>query len=74
MNVIRFFQWIRLDDLLFVSLDLIAAILIYRILERLRERAGERDEKDVPPSDFQAFPIAVLYWDVMAFPCTDSAW
>jgi len=49
VGVVRFFQWIRLDDLLFIGLDLLAALLIFRISESLIARAQKRKEADVDP-------------------------
>lgn len=49
VNAVRFFQWGRLDDVLFVALDLLAALLLWRVVESLRDRARRRQEKDVDP-------------------------
>lgn len=62
VNAVRFFQWAGIDELLFVGLDLLAGLLIWRIVEALGARARRRKEKDVEPqNDFVPLQSASMY-------------
>lgn len=60
MSCVGFFQWLGLDDLMFIALDLLAAALVWKIVEKLKERAAKKQAKDDTPSNYKPIWIAAL--------------
>ncbi len=61
ISVIRFSKMFWIEDLLFTGLDLLAALFIFKIVEKLKERATRLKEMDAPPSDYDPLLFSSMY-------------
>lgn len=60
MSCVGFFQWLGIDDLLFIALDIFAAALVWKIVEKVKDRAVKKQAQDDSPSNYKPFWISAL--------------